>query len=360
MQRVPLAALPPGQDGAAAGARIAIEQRAGESRLQVDVDAGGDRSAAPTRFIADTQAFSHPLDAIELPFAAEADFEGGLRIDTSEDLSHWRTLASEEAVVAIGHGASRIVRNRIALPAGARRYLRLVWLRQPPAQMPDELVLVHVERAAPPARRWLELSGRATGEAFHYTSPGRFPVDQVRLLPAAGADVVAAQLASRPNLVTRWRALARLTGFRIEDGRGVHESAPVSIAPTRDPYWQLGPERPETAGAAPVLMLGWVPEEIVFVARGAPPYTLAVGHPDRPPAWLPVHGLVPGYGGAAELEAAVAQIAEDNPPAPTPARADSLWPPGPHWWLWAALGLGIALLGAMARGIWRELGRRKP
>ncbi len=49
-------------------------------------------------------------------------------------------------------------------------------------------------------------------------------------------------------------------------------------------------------GGAPTLSIGLTAEQLVFLARGAGPFTLAVGRDTAPAAELPAATLMPGYG----------------------------------------------------------------
>ncbi len=357
--RVALTPLPAAPGRGRRATEVSVEQRGSDTRVHVEVDKGAQATPAATRFVADTERFPHAVHAVEIPLAADSDFEGRVHIETSRDLAEWRSLAPNEAVLAVGQGEARIARSRITLAGRAERYLRVSWLGDAPLPAPTELELIHRAQPSPPQRQWLELTGGAAGEHVDYLAPGLFPIDQLRLVPAAGNDVVAARVASRPGVSARWQFRAHGVGYRLQAEGAVREGPPVNLTLTRDPLWRVSAERPQTAGAPPLLQLGWVPEEIVFVARGAGPYVLAVGHPDRAPAWLSPHTIVPGYGTDTEAALAVARIAGGNAAVEAVARPASLWQPGRHWWLWGALGLGVVVLGWMARGVWLDLKRGK-
>lgn len=344
-------------EGGNGAAKLSINQRGGETRVEVDVGRGVSAAPAPTRFLADTESFGRAVHAISIPLAADSLFEGRLRVETSRNLADWRDLAASEPVLAVGKGEARIERTRVELAGRAERYLRLSWLGDAPVPAVSVLDLVHREQPGPVKRHWLDLVGTAAGEHVNYVAPGLFPVDQFRLLPVEGNDVVAARVFSRAGVSARWQLQAQSVGYRLQGEASVREGPPVTIPLTRDPLWRVSPERPETAGAASRLQLGWVPEEIAFVARGAGPYLLAVGHPDKTPAWLPPATVVPGYGSGAEENLSDAHIAVSGTVVEPVARPTSVWQPGQHWWLWAALGLGVAVLGWMARGVWRDLHR---
>ena len=90
----------------------------------------------------------------------------------------------------------------------------------------------------------------------------------------------------------------------------------------------------------------------MFLARGEPPYRLALGSPSAQSATLPLHTLIPGYQperlvslGRAELVEPLAAAVESQ------AGAGQDWQ---RWGLWAVLLVGIGLLAAMAASVLRS------
>ncbi len=355
--RVALAALPPSAPGSGEDTQVSVRHRGGDTQVEVELREKPPHQAPGTRFLIDTGRFDRQVEGIAMVLEADQAFEGRLRIDTSSDLARWKTLAEHEVVLAVGVGDSRLERSVIPLAGTSQRYLRLSWLDAPPDPPPRAVELIHHQRAAAPSRHWLTLPGTASGGHVDYRLPGLFPVDRARLRPDAGNDVVAALIASRPTVTTRWHEQARTVGYSLQTGGATREGAAVTLPPTRDALWRVTLQQPDTNARAPLLELGWLPEEVVFVARGEGPFRLAAGQPDISPAWLRAEQLVPGFGTPQAAPIAVARIAEDQTrPAPI-VRPPSPWQPGRHWWLWGALVLGVVLLAWMARGLWRDLKR---
>ncbi|WP_161868042.1 DUF3999 family protein, partial [Pseudomonas yangonensis] len=94
--------------------------------------------------------------------------------------------------------------------------------------------------------------------------------------------------------------------------------------------------------------------QLVFLARGEPPYRLAVGRADATAAALPLSTLIPGNSterltslASAQVDVAAVRSAEVN----VPATAATDWK---RWGLWAVLLLGVALLAAMAASLLRR------
>ncbi len=103
----------------------------------------------------------------------------------------------------------------------------------------------------------------------------------------------------------------------------------------------------------PQVEVGWVPQQIVFVARGEGPFVLAYGNARVKPADLPIQTLVPGWRSDAELRAATATAGPQQTLAGP--RALRSVPNYKTWALWASLAVGVLLLAWMAWALAREM-----
>uniref|UniRef100_UPI002FDE40A9 DUF3999 family protein n=1 Tax=Denitromonas sp. TaxID=2734609 RepID=UPI002FDE40A9 len=202
-----------------------------------------------------------------------------------------------------------------------------------------------------------ELTGQADAKNIDFTSPGLFPVEALRLVPVSDSDVISASVASRPAVSGRWRWRARTVGYRLQQAGGLDEGEATAIAVTRDPLWRVTLDA--EASTTPRLALGWTPESVAFVARGAGPYTLAVGHASAASAWQAPGQVVPGFGTDQAATLVSARVLLGEAPVAAAPREPAPWQAGSHWWLWGALLLGVGVLGAMARGLWREMAGAK-
>ena len=95
--------------------------------------------------------------------------------------------------------------------------------------------------------------------------------------------------------------------------------------------------------------------ELVFLARGTPPYQLALGNPTVQAANLPLSMLIPGYEPARlsqlGVASAAAAIAADAAEPQASAVATTDWK---RIGLWAVLLLGVGLLVLMAMSVLRS------
>jgi uncharacterized protein DUF3999 len=358
--RVPLLPLPetaiPGVE-----ARLRISRAADGTLLRVEVDqpraqagAAPQPPARPARYLADLKPFDRALTALVLEPADASPFEGSLSLETSDDLAHWQTLRTAERVLALSHGEQRVERLRIELPSVRARYLRLAWTSRPAPVALAGLTLEHTANPEAP-RQWVKLAaqpGDAPG-GWRYVAPGLFPVDRLRVEAAEPNSVARVEVGSRPASRDPWHFQGGFTTYRLNQDGGEITSPAFTLPPRRDPLWQL--KLQPAGGAAPTLALGWQPEALVFAARGAPPFTLAVGQPRLPAAFLPVESLVPAYATDRAPPLAEGRVLPPAPGSTAPPRRDApAWQDGRSLGLWAVLVLGVAVLGWMAVRLLRE------
>jgi hypothetical protein len=179
--------------------------------------------------------------------------------------------------------------------------------------------------------------------------------------------VAEVQFLSRERPETPWRSVSYATAYRLGREGGEVTSPEVVLPANNDRYWMLKvSQRGGGFGAGPVkLELGWLPHEVVFAARGTPPFTLAYGNKTAGPGALPMINVLPRYGDgwAADTKLArVGDISRVSRSAPSllsdPAgflRTLSAQPDAKKWLLWAVLTAGLLLLGWMAFRLLRDL-----
>ncbi len=155
--------------------------------------------------------------------------------------------------------------------------------------------------------------------------------------------------------------MASLVTYRLRQDAGEISAPPLAIAPVAYRYWLLRVD-PKSGGIGrgqPRMRGGWVPQEIVFAARGTGPFLIAYGNASAAPTALAVTTLVPGY--HSSTEAGTIPVALTGPAAPL-GSLEQTKPPRQYRRavLWAVLVLGVAALGWMAWQLSRQLSAPPP
>lgn len=317
-------------------------------------------------YVLDTSALSEPLNALvfALPGAVGAPTMR-LRVDASDDLATWRTVAPDATLVNLEHGGQRLVRDRIEIVPTRAKYLRLSWPGGRPVIEFTAVSGEFAERVVEAPRQWREVAGTPIADRdgeFEYDLGGASPVDRITIRLAEPNSIVPAHVLARASPTEPWQPVAATVFYRLREEGGDVTNAPVTLAGGERRYWllRLDPRSGTSAREAPTLRAGWQPAELVFAARGSPPFTLAFGSRVAKPGALPIATLVPGYDSAKGLPVGVG-IANVGPATrlggPDRLRAP---PDVKRWVLWTSLALGALVLGWMAWRLSREMGAAPP
>ena len=373
------------------GLSLRIEEQQGRRVVQVQAAAGapGAPGAAPSAPAAtqqvlgtlfDTRAVTAPAVALALDAVLPPGQPVRLQLAQSRDLQHWQPLAQTVVYRApdAAEGAAQLGSSVLELPGTPLKdhYLRLSWSPVQGVGTAAGAVPVDVRGAtlttsalgAAPERPRAELQPVAFTDAhtLRFTLPFATPVAALDIRPHGLNELVPVRVLGRSDANTNnqqpWQPLARAVVYQLQGSPAPQRSAAI---PLDGRSWrQLRVEADaRTAGfsAAPTVALEFEPVQLVFVASGSGPFTLAAGLAPGDGAlnaYLPLPSLVPGYQPRQEDSLPLARLASDGAPAsvqPSPAApttvqasAASEGTPTRTLVLWGVLLVGVVLLGAMA------------
>jgi hypothetical protein len=284
------------------------------------------------------------------------NFQGRVTVEVSDDLRHWQP-AGDAQLLKVNYNGSTLSQDRIELSGAHARYLRLHWLDGAPyvdsMDMEIQPAGAGAAQRADAQREWhegiLARTGLKPGEYF-FTTGGSYPVDRLRLGLPQPNTVAPAVVYSRAGLEAPWREVSSATLFRLHNGSVEQSNASLELTPDADRQWRVvvdtrngGP-----GNGAMTVAVGWRPATLTFVAKGDPPFTLAVGRAEAVSAAVKREALPVSASSVAAtarlsnelpvVEPASALLAVNNPDA---SRA---------YLLWAALLLAVGSLGAIG---WR-------
>jgi hypothetical protein len=145
--------------------------------------------------------------------------------------------------------------------------------------------------------------------------------------------------------------------YRLKSDGEELRNGPVPVSPNSARYWMLrtDPGQGGLGKKAPRLVVEWVPHEVVFIARGSPPFQVAYGS-----------GVAQSAAVSLDMLPKSVAIATAALSAPEPSGGDSLLlpAPAPFPWrtplLWLVLIAGTGLLGWMAYRLSKDVSRDAP
>ncbi|NMX90284.1 DUF3999 domain-containing protein [Pseudomonas sp. WS 5027] len=305
-------------------------------------------------WLLDASAIKAPLQKLILDWSAEHDGFQRFSIEASDDLQHWRSWG-EGQVARLAFADERVELREVALPGQPARYLRLLWQ----GQAAPELTSIEVQSTSslPLPLVWSEPLAGSPLESGQYSwqLPGALSIERVRVELRQPNSLAPVGLQGRQDSKQAWQPLSRGLLYRLtQNGQEITQD---QLQLPGYPVRQLKLDVDERGGGlgaqAPGLSFAVRATQVVFLARGEPPFTLALGNPSAKSANLPLTTLIPGY--QPQRLAALGQARVDGEWHANPVAAPNV--AGIRWQtigLWAVLLLGVAALGAMAYSLLRK------
>ena len=365
-------------DGRLVSIRTRDGKGAGQMTRGVLIDLGLARPLRLSRLDLDLEA---PAGDATQP-AATGFYE--IMVEASDDLQAWHTLRQRARIVLLEHAGQRLEQNRAELAGEAPRYLRLIWTSSGPAP------------AIRGARLWLSESvilsaplvwygpiaaSRSAAGSHEYGTEGQIPLERLRIhLPQENslAEITVQRLETpgprhfpppvqlrdlhgRPAAAPTWRDIGRQVVYRLQSPQGEITQPELDLdgRPTGLLRLVVAPRGGGIGTAVPQIEIGFIPREIVFLARGQSPFQLAWGLASAEDAQLALATLIPGYQSGREIPAQPATVATDEArganssateATPVKSMADGSRKP----LLWAILIGAVVVLGLMAAALLRQ------
>jgi len=290
----------------------------------------------------------------------DASYQGRVSVEASGDLRSWHAVG-EGQLLKVQYGGDTLLQQRIDLDRPVARYLRLHWLDRAP-----DIAAVDVEAAGPDAapaakaREWRDgVVARAGGMAGEYLldAGGVYPVDRVRFALPQPNTVAHATLYSRADPNLPWHEVAQTTLYRLLGSGGEQRNGPIEIEPDADRQWRLVVDTRNggLGGGTLTAGFGWRPGTLTFVARGAGPFTIAVGNAGIEGANVPRADLLVGASPVVgQARVGVPLGALPRPPVAAQASAVDASAARRRFVLWSALVLAVGVLATIAWRLMRQ------
>ncbi|WLH76565.1 DUF3999 domain-containing protein [Pseudomonas fluorescens] len=308
-------------------------------------------------WVLDASAIKAPLQQLSLDWRREQDGFQRFSIEASDDLQHWQSWGDGQ-VARLSFADERVEQHDVSLPGQSARYLRLVWQGQPAPQLTSAKLVSASSSSLPLPLVWSQPLSGARLKAGEYTwqLPTGLPVERVRVELKQPNTLAPVTLAGRRDAHQAWQPLSNGLLYRLtQNGQDVVQD---ELQLPGQAVAELKLQVDERGGGlgieAPALRFAVRATQLVFLARGEPPFTLALGNGSVKAANLPLSTLIPDY--SAERLKTLGQATVTGAVVVKPSVVAPLPEVGGDWrklGLWAVLLLGVAALGAMAYSLLR-------
>ena len=225
----------------------------------------------------------------------------GVSVDASDDLKSWRRVAQSQ-LVHLEQGGMKLEQRRVDFGSLRARYLRITGEQAGFALKSVEALREDTVKPAPRVARAFGATPGAKPGEFAFDLGARIPIETVRVVVPPNS-VGPFSISTRDGETGPWIPLASATFYRLMHGGGEIESPAIEVSRRSARYVliQLDPRSPGIGANMPSLEVQWRPGQIVFVARGHGPYTLAFGNREAQRAILALNQLMPDYKQGAEM-----------------------------------------------------------
>lgn len=319
-----------------------------------------------TGVILDASRIDAPLVALDISLNEYAQPFQHFRIEASNDLKEWHGVQDSATIAVLEQEGSRIEQRQVELPSIRAKYLRLTWLDP---QFISSVPKVTATSSLTPQQGQSEIlwtdaisPSRSTNGEYVYRLDGMLPVERIRFILPQINTLAPVQLFSRSNDKQHWRRVSSTVLYRLASQGG--ESLSPDIDPGGELMTELQLRLDMRAGGVgdkpPQLKVAVQPQQLVFLARGDSPFTLAWGLAGANTSALPLTTLVPAYRYQNGLPGSLAGLGTDER-NPIPARAgnnagnEPVDPAVMHKWiLWGVLVAGAVSLLLMAMKLMRS------
>lgn len=313
-----------------------------------------------TGVILDASHVVAPLVALDVALPEYRQPFQRFRIEASDDLKDWRGVHDSATIAVLTQGDARIEQRRIELPALHAKYLRLTWID--PQDIPSLPKVIATSSATLPQIQpellWSETLPplpSKNGEII-YRLNGVLPVERIRFLLPQINTLTPAQILARNNDKQPWHKLSDTVLYRLASKGAEFLSPDIDLEGEAISELQikLDARAGGVGSTPPQIKFAIQPQQLVFLARGNGPFTLAWGMAGATANTLPLATLVPAYryqdglpGNLASID--VNKIDSTKPLADRDTTNTQMDPTIQRkWLLWGVLVAGSAALLLMA------------
>ncbi|MGY2190131.1 DUF3999 domain-containing protein [Pseudomonas sp. SDO5591_S426] len=308
-------------------------------------------------WLLDASGIKAPLQQLILDWTSERDGFQRFTIEASDDLQHWQSWG-EGQVARLTFADERVEQHEVGLPGQSARYLRLLW--ETPQTAPTlTSAQLQSSRSLPLPLVWSQALTGSSVKAGEYIwqLPMGLNVERVRVELEQPNSLAPVTLSGRRDSSLPWQALSSGLLYRLtQNGQDVVQNELQLSGQIVQQLKLTVDERGGGLGAqAPTLKFAVRATQLVFLARGPGPYTLALGNSTVKAANLPLSTLIPDYNaaklttlGRASVDGGVVTA---STAATVPVAVGTDWK---KFGLWAVLLLSVLFLAAMAFSLLRK------
>jgi Protein of unknown function (DUF3999) len=353
-------------EAAISGTALRLRIDAGKTSIEVEGAPPAAEETPVSGYLVNATGVDNAIESLQFEWPeATPDFALNVVIAASDDLVQWREIAPRAPLARLRHAGATFEQRSVSFPATRATYWRVTSGTADPLPAITAAAATLVSASVPVERLITEVKGLSLRplqgwQVFEFDLGAKLPVDRVELVLPDVNTVATAQFFARTQGQV-WQILADQSVYRMQTANGELVSPPIEMftAPARQWRVHVAASGGGIGGGVPSLRVGWLADQLVFVTRGAGPFEVVYGNAQAPGAAVPFDDLFPGDAQFARLTGGDIPLASagESREVGGPSRLEPPPPPTPwrRWILWLALIAGVAVLGAVAFNLSRQL-----
>jgi hypothetical protein len=316
----------------------------------------------------------HPaLESLSVEWLGGDGLLLSLDILASDDLKTW-SYAGHAVLLKTTTDGNALLQNNITLDTATKK--RFLQIR--PADN-NTFLLTKINaiysklQTITPDFHWQDLQllnremNKKTGEInLDFESPGRYAISHLRVALPQTNTITNVNVLARKSSNDPWQFISTAALYHVTKQGKSYTNPDIALYPTSARYWRLqfNQSNGGLGNEDPKLSSGWLPDTLIWNARGKAPFTLQVGNNPSFINHVEVDRLISIDSAAPELKIKKIQELPQsnlNPVAdatkPSDAQITNAWKSPPdykRWLLWAGLLIGVMLLAGMAYSLFKS------
>ncbi len=228
---------------------------------------------------------------LDWQFKIPGNYIFNVSVDDSSNLINWH-YNSRSKLIDFNTGDTTIVENTVILSPTNHRFLRLI-INADQTTPHVNAIRGEVSRTTKVTQqRWHTVKLTPSFDNKHdytFDLSGNFIINALRITPKENNDLYTASIYSRNTNKNHWHYITKDDIYTITNEKNRVSNHEISFYNNSNPHWMVRFDQlfntnksslNKSDDTLPLVEFSWRPHEVIFLAKGKGPYTLAYGKAD--------------------------------------------------------------------------------
>ncbi|MDP1765819.1 MAG: DUF3999 domain-containing protein [Methylotenera sp.] len=359
--REPLPVFPIKESSLSNPGTLSVQIEKSTSNTSVNITSNDKNTKEKTVYIVDAGKKHPPLKTLNIDWQGREGVLLTLDVLASDDLKNWSNVGQGVLLKTSADGKA-LLQNNISLDnATEARYLQIRAADNATLNLTKINAEYNSVRSLTLQMHWQNVRSLQREQDdkkgvinLDFESIGRYPAEYLRVYLPQTNTITSASILVRNRNDEPWQYLTTASLYRMDKTGKSYTNPDVLLNASAARYWRLQFNQSSGGIGAenPKLSLGWLPQTVVWNARGPAPFNLQIGADQKIINAVGITSLIPEYKIEKVMQLPIANLTvEVSANNDSTAQAGNAWETPidyKRWLLWSGLLLGVLLLAGMA------------